>query len=320
MNVQNDSRNVMTQPLISTIIPTYNRANLVCDAIDSVLGQTYPHVEVVVVDDGSTDNTIEVLARYGDKIRVIQQANAGPSAARNRGIQASNGEIIAFLDSDDLWLPAKLQRQAAILMRVDKSVPCCLCNAIMRYDDGEQRFFDMALLKPRYDEGLWLNVAQVLSSRFVFFNQAVAIRREALDKAGLFDESLLFMEDHDMALRMAFIGPWTYIKEPLVVWRSGSENSLCEQAKKDAISYQCCMEKIYANILMRQTIQCHSVRRRLRHRLAVAHREVQAQRLLKKSVFMSHSMAKALKYFNRFTDAALRRSPWYPRMEVAQIN
>ena len=310
----------MTQPLVSTIIPTYNRADLVCDAIDSVLGQTYPHVEVIVVDDGSTDTTLETLGRYGNKIQVIQQANAGPSAARNRGIKAAKGEIIAFLDSDDLWLPTKLQRQVAILMRADKSVPCCLCNAIMRGDDGEQRFFDMALLKPRYYEGLWLNVAEVLSSRFVFFNQAVAIRREALDKVGLFDESLLFMEDHDIALRMALMGPWTYINEPLVIWRGGSENSLCEQAKKDTIGYHSCIEKVYANILTHQSIQYRSVRRRLRHRFAVAHREVLAQRLLKKGDFVSRSAAKAVKYFNRLTDAAMRRSPWYPRMEVARID
>jgi glycosyltransferase involved in cell wall biosynthesis len=320
MNAGNDSRDTMAQPLVSTIIPTYNRAGLVCDAIDSVLGQTYPNVEVIVVDDGSTDTTLETLGRYGNKIQVIQQTNAGPSAARNRGIKSAKGDIIAFLDSDDLWLPTKLNRQVAILMRADKSVPCCLCNAIMRCDDGEQRFFDMALLRPQYDEGLWLNVAQVLSSRFVFFNQAVAIRRQALDKAGLFDESLLFMEDHDMALRMALMGPWTYIKEPLVVWRGGSENSLCEQAKKDTIGYHSCIEKVYANILTRQSIQCRSVRRRLGHKLATARREVLAQRLLQRGDFMSKSAAKSLKYFNRFTDAAIRRSPWYPQMEVVRID
>lgn len=311
----------MAKALVSAIIPTYNRADLICEAVDSVLGQTYPHVEVIVVDDGSTDNTMETLARYGNKIRVIRQTNAGPSAARNRGIKAANGEIVAFLDSDDLWLPTKLQRQANILMRADKSVPCCLCNATMRYTNGdEKRSFALALLNPQYAEGLWLNVAQMLSTRFIFFNQAVAIRREAIDKVGLFDESLLLLEDYDMALRMAFAGPWAYINDPLIIWRSGTHNSLGLHAEKDRSQLRECYRVLHEKILKNQRIDCRVVRWYLRHNLRRVRREILIEKLLCKGDICSRGEAKFLEYFNRFSDAALRRSPWYPQMKVVRID
>src|ERR1700682_2719309 len=173
------------QSLVSIIIPTYNRAGVICQTIDNVLAQTYPETEVIVVDDGSVDNTQEVLHKYGDRIRVIAQSNGGPASARNRGIEVSQGEIIAFQDSDDLWKPEKIARQVALLGKYDKSVPCCLCNALMRnlYGDGQDHFsFELSLMRPVHPEGLWLNVTEVLANRFVLFNQNVAIRRAALEK------------------------------------------------------------------------------------------------------------------------------------------
>jgi len=113
-------------PLVSAIIPTYNRAHVICDAVESILAQTYREIEVIVVDDGSKDDTLPRLKQYGDRIRVVSQANAGPAAARNRGIAVAQGELIAFLDSDDLWLSTKIERQVALLQRAGESVPCCL--------------------------------------------------------------------------------------------------------------------------------------------------------------------------------------------------
>jgi glycosyltransferase involved in cell wall biosynthesis len=127
---------MMTHPLVSAIIPTFNRASLVCDAIDSVRQQTYRNVEIIVVDDGSTDDTEARLQRYGAQIRVIRQNNRGPSAARNRGIQASRGELVGFLDSDDTWKPQKLQHQIRILEAAGERVCCCVCNAGVHRSDG----------------------------------------------------------------------------------------------------------------------------------------------------------------------------------------
>src|SRR5210317_1951921 len=99
------------KPLVSVIIPTYNRGWILAEAIDSVLAQDFKDYELIVVDDGSTDNTREILGRYGRDIVVLAQSNQGVSAARNRGIAACTGKFVAFLDSDDLWLPQKLSRQ-----------------------------------------------------------------------------------------------------------------------------------------------------------------------------------------------------------------
>ncbi len=101
----------MSKPLVSAIIPNYNYARYLCDAVDSVLAQTYPKIEIIVVDDGSKDDSREILRRYGDRITAIFQQNQGVAAARNRGVAESSGEYIAFLDADDAWLPAKIDNQ-----------------------------------------------------------------------------------------------------------------------------------------------------------------------------------------------------------------
>src|SRR4051794_16299795 len=99
-------------PLISAVIPTYNYGRFVAGAIDGALAQTYPHVEVIVVDDGSTDDTASIVARYADRgVRYVRQPNAGAAAARNRGLVEACGELIAFCDADDVWTPDKLAVQ-----------------------------------------------------------------------------------------------------------------------------------------------------------------------------------------------------------------
>src|SRR4030042_1812239 len=102
-------------PKVSVIIPTYNRAHFILEAIQSVLAQTYADYEIIVVDDGSTDNTKDVLRTYGDKLKYFYQNNRGPAAARNLAISKSEGEYIAFLDSDDVWMPNRLEVQVPVL-------------------------------------------------------------------------------------------------------------------------------------------------------------------------------------------------------------
>ena len=112
----------MVAPAISVIIPTYNRANSVGKAIQSVLDQTFKDLEIIVVDDGSTDDSAPVLAAFGDRIRLIQQANRGVSGARNTGVRAATGKWIAFLDSDDQWHSSKLEKQLDALQKYGTEV------------------------------------------------------------------------------------------------------------------------------------------------------------------------------------------------------
>lgn len=105
----------MSPPLVSVVIPTYNRAALLCEAVDSVLQQTYRNIEIIVIDDGSTDDTAAAMQGYGDRVRYSRRANAGVNAARNLGIKQSRGEFLALLDSDDLWAPYKIELQVELL-------------------------------------------------------------------------------------------------------------------------------------------------------------------------------------------------------------
>jgi glycosyltransferase involved in cell wall biosynthesis len=207
--------------LVSAIIPTYNRAHTIRRTVDSVLAQTWKEMEIIVVDDGSTDETNEILKPYGDKIRLIRQPNGGPSAARNTGIKAASGEIISFLDSDDEWMPAKTERQVKLLQRTESSgVVCCVSNARMRFSSRTTTSFESALLKPEHQEGIWSNPALVLIDRFLLFNQVVSVRREAFSKSGVFREDLPFglNDDYDLSLRLSLVGPWAFIAEELTEW------------------------------------------------------------------------------------------------------
>jgi glycosyltransferase involved in cell wall biosynthesis len=213
--------------LVSVIIPTYNRARTIERAVNSVLAQTWKEMEIIVVDDGSTDQTGELLKVYGDKIRVINQQNGGASAARNTGIKAATGEIISFLDSDDEWFPSKTERQVKLLQCTELAgVVCCVCNAKMLFSSGTVTSFQAARLHPKQVEGVWSNPAEVLATRFLFFNQVVAVRRKALDQTGYFRENLRIMEDYDLALRLSLVGPWAFIAEPLVVWHEDAGSGL----------------------------------------------------------------------------------------------
>ncbi len=245
-------------PLVSVVIPTYNRAGIIGSTIDNAFEQTYRNIELIIVDDGSTDDTQSRLRQYGNRIRVITQANAGPAVARNRGAQAARGDIIAFQDSDDAWKPTKLERQVALLERAGKSVPCCLSNAFLRYINGREfTSFDLSLIFPQHKEGLWLNVLDVLATRFILFNQTAAIRREVFEKLGGFDESLRYLEDYDLPMRLAFEGPWAFIREPLVVYREDSPESFSQVGHKDELGLKNCEISIFEKTLLRN-IQSHA--------------------------------------------------------------
>jgi glycosyltransferase involved in cell wall biosynthesis len=222
--------------LVSVIIPTYNREKTIERAVNSVLEQTWKELEVIVVDDGSTDRTDEILKAYGNKIRVIRQQNGGASTARNTGIRAATGEIISFLDSDDEWLPEKTERQVKLLQRTESSgVVCCICNARMLFASGTVTSFQTACLHPDQPEGIWSNPGRILLDRFLLFNQVAAVWRKALDHSGYFREDLRIMEDYDLALRLALAGPWAFIADPLMIWHEDAGSGLSRNIGQLAI-------------------------------------------------------------------------------------
>jgi glycosyltransferase involved in cell wall biosynthesis len=305
----------MSDPLVSVVIPTYNRAEIICRTIDNVFQQTYRNLEIIIVDDGSTDETHLSLNKYGDRIRVLTQRNLGPAIARNNGARAAQGEIIAFQDSDDLWQTSKLERQVALL-QTDSSIPCCLCGVLMRYVNGKPfTSFDHSLVRFPHEEGVWLNVFEVLATRFVLFNQAAAIRREAFERIGGFPEDLKYLEDYDLPLRLSLEGPWAFIREPLVTYGEASAVSFSAQARKDAVLLANCELKVYDRILAKTDRDNKNARARrtLKWRAEMTGRKLAALNLEGHNRPFAKAEAKLLLALDRYRLALFRRSPWFPQ-------
>ena len=304
--------------LVSAIIPTYNRAGTIERAVNSVLAQTWKPIEVIVVDDGSKDQTVEVLAKYGDKIRVIRQANAGPSAARNAGIKAARGEIITFLDSDDAWLPEKTERQVKLLERTESAgVKCCICNTRMEFASGTTTSFAAADLNPGMPEGIWTNPAAVLTTRFLLFNQVVAVRRKVLDEAGYFRTDLRLNEDYDIGLRIALMGPWAFITEPLMVWYASQEMSLSRDASvadRGLTVYDILKDLGHSprwGPLFPKT--------ELKRRLRTLRQDALAFRLSSQSSALARLSGKFLLLYLRGRKGLYHRGPFFPRMIAREV-
>jgi glycosyltransferase involved in cell wall biosynthesis len=167
----------MTNPLVSCIIPVFNGERFLAEAIQSILGQTYKNLEVIVVDDGSTDGTADVVAGFGDAVTYVRQENAGPSTARNRGIQEAHGEFIAFLDADDVWHAEKLEKQLA------------------RFRERPELAYTVTWIQNFWEEEVRDEAIQFKDhprSRPVpgYTTQTLVVRREWLDKTGGLDASM----------------------------------------------------------------------------------------------------------------------------------
>lgn len=310
-------------PLVSVVIPTYNRAGVIERTIDDVLRQTYSPVEVIIVDDGSTDDTLDRLARYGSRIRVVSQQNSGPGAARNRGIQEARGEIVAFQDSDDLWHPTKLARQVSLLQRAGPHIPCCISNALFRFRERPDSLtFDISVLRTSHDEGLWLNPAEVLATRFLFFNQTAAIRREALLKVGGYNPRLRYLEDWDLALKLALLGePWAFIREPLAYWHEGSKGSLTSEAERGSvlIAGLCAVEVLQRGLLL-TTDKAHArVQRHIRRGLRLQKGDLRALRISQMQFCGAAALGRLLLRVERYRRAVSRRLPSFPRMQTQPV-
>jgi len=205
-------------PLVSVIIPTFNRAAWVREAVDSVLAQTFQDFELIVVDDGSTDTTAEGLGPYGDRLRTIVQARQGVSAARNRGLEMAVGEWLAFLDSDDLWLPQKLETQVDFLNRNPQAEICQTEEIWIR--NGRRVNPREKHRKPSGDI-FAPSLALCLVSP-----SAVMLKKSLLQEVGFFDTELPACEDYDLWLRISCRKPIFLVEQPLVVKRGGHPDQL----------------------------------------------------------------------------------------------
>ena len=206
----------MNEVLVSVVIPVYNSEQYITECIDSALTQTYQNIEIIIVDDGSTDNTVNIISEYNNElIKLFHQKNTGSGAARNHGIEQASGTWIAFLDADDIWLPDKLQKQLKHCSDLDWSH-----TDLYLHGDVYPRHTKTTELTPKHS-GFILKNLLVENS---IGTSSVIIKKEILQKLGAFNTDLRALQDWDLWLRVAAENQICYIDEPLVYYRVHSSS------------------------------------------------------------------------------------------------
>ena len=208
----------MNYPIVSVVIPTYNRAKYLRECLDSILRQKFQNFELIVVDDGSEDETSLILEDYKEKILVIHQENKGVSAARNTGISCAKGTYLAFCDSDDMWLPYKLEKQMELFAQETSAVVC--------YTDEIWIRKGVRVNPCKHHEKVSGWIFEKSLELCLVSPSSVMMHRHFFDLAGNFDESLPACEDYDLWLRASQIFPFHFVDEPLIVKRGGHADQL----------------------------------------------------------------------------------------------
>jgi len=201
-------------PRVSVIVPVFNAIRTIERALAGVRAQTFADLEIIAVDDGSTDGSLEVLQRYADTIKILQQRNRGPSAARNLGIANSTGELLGFLDADDWWKPELLTRMVKAL---DQDPQAVMAYCDLQLVDSLGKPFETSLMAVR--EARPPSLPDMLESLWPIMPSGTLIRRSALGAVGGFPESLRAFEDVYLWLLLREKGPFAYVPEKLAVWR-----------------------------------------------------------------------------------------------------
>jgi glycosyltransferase involved in cell wall biosynthesis len=233
-------------PLVSVILPTHNRAKLVTRAVYSVLGQTYRHLELIVVDDASTDGTPQALAAIEDpRVRVLRnEVNRGASATRNAGIRSARGELIAFHDDDDIWFAQKLEKQVQALQAASAETGWCLCGFVRRRPSGcdyvggrrlyEQLDFRQGANRTLRDGGQdWSLIA----------TPGWLLKRDALERAGPFDERIRSWDDWELGIRLEKSCKRIFVDEPLFLQDLSSGGGLTRAERARARDLRIIMDK-----------------------------------------------------------------------------
>ncbi|MDE2028537.1 MAG: glycosyltransferase family 2 protein, partial [Candidatus Omnitrophica bacterium] len=228
------------EPLVSIIIPAYNAGTLIGQTIESALGQTYKSTEIILVNDGSTDNTRHFIEQYTSKgVMCIHKENGGPASARNRGFEASKGDYIAFLDADDIWEPEKLAKQIVCF----KSNPAAglVYTAVNIIDEHGQ------FVRSRLPQNLSGMVFNELFQKNHIAASSVMVRRECFTRVGGFDEDpeMISVEDYDLWLRMSALYEVAYINEPLIKYRL-LDNSVSKNIARSYLGELKVVKKNYA--------------------------------------------------------------------------
>lgn len=215
-------------PLVSVVIPAYNCGAYVAAAIRSVLEQDYANKEVIVINDGSTDDTGVVLQQFGAQILVIDQANAGVAAARNAGMKAARGDLIALLDADDVWLPGKLTRQVQYLQAHSEICAVYCAWRVWRPEANGEFVMPHISSSERDRDGIdaadsgWLYNRLLLDS--IIHTTTLLMRRESMQRVGDFNHELRRGQDYDYWLRLSRIGPIHKLNAVLSLYRIHTES------------------------------------------------------------------------------------------------
>lgn len=220
---------------VSVVIPVFNGEKYIEATLEGVFGQTHPDIEVIVVDDGSCDATLDILSRYGDRVRVIQQQNSGSAAARNRGLQEATGDWIAFVDADDIWLPEKLEKQ---LRECGTVVWSHTSSVFMGGVNDGKRDSDFTVKQ----QG---NVLAALACGNFIVTSTVLAKRQALLDAGGFDVSLRSIQDWDLWMRLAAKHELGYLDQALTRYRVHS-SSASRSTRKTLPNHMKVIDKIFA--------------------------------------------------------------------------
>ena len=211
-------------PKVSVIIATYNRAHYIKEAVDSVLAQTFKDYEIVIVDDGSTDATKQVLQEYGDKIRYFYQDNQGQAKALSHAVREAKGEYLAFIDDDDMWLPEKL----AIQMQVFTTNGDIGLVASSMYLTDKNGNITSTWGKPA---DVKENFESLFEENIIGF-PSVVVRKDLVNRVGGFDETLITTQDYDLWLRLSKICQFKCIDIPLIKWRIHGSNKHQNKVQK----------------------------------------------------------------------------------------
>lgn len=213
------------RPLVSAVIPTYNRTQQTIAAIESALAQTYPYFEVIVVDDGSNDGSDQVIERFvsqksnaSHRVLFLRQPNQGASVARNTGIAAAQGEYIAFLDSDDVWSPEKLEWQVKALEQFKDECCVCVTDARLVNDTGmDKGSFESAGRHYQQTIGIERSASKLLGQSFCgFWMSSLLARADTIRQIGGFDPKISFVEDRDLQFRLSLVTSIAYVNKPLI--------------------------------------------------------------------------------------------------------